>query len=764
MNPAARPGVVRPVSWLVLLVLGTAVWGSWAIGPPAATANVCDAVRVGGVCGSQTGVGGVMDDVGGALGDAAGAVGQAAGAAGKWTGKHARGIVKVAAALGITVGTWVACSKVLKALTTAGAAVAATPETAGAGTVAGGMAGAAAAGAVCQLVRKGGKLILKVGKTAAKSGGKLAGIAKLAAGATALAALFYGTEHAAAWVLTNLLNLDARSAPNLDATWLTQLRGQLNGTAAVLLLLATILGLILAGVRGRVSDVGRIFAGMMSVALIIGVVGTLLLGALQLSDAVTAESLRSPWGQRALGNWKDLGDSYAHASPVRDTANAAKSAAAQVTGNGTPADDGKGPWIVRLLIAFFTAFCGALVKLELLIRDGLLYLLLAFGGLLLAGYPFPATRHLAQRFGMTLLGVVVAKPVIVITLLIGGTLMQSAAAGGTDDGVIIPLLQGAGLMALSAFLGWTILAWFSVHGVSMASGVSARIRGASLGGGSSSSGNASTTGPDPAGGTSGAGGPVGALAREAGDRVGVSDPQHPDAPGPAGSARLQQLQACEQPHHPNPAAQARTAAAAGGVGGSGAAAALSGAGASRQAGDPQAALATSSPAAPAAAAAIARAPSGLSDSQSVSDGVAPDTLPGGDAPAISGVTGTGGGSDQPLSPGLAPITAPAAAGGGVASGDQWAADSADASLVSPDGSRGDPQALVPASASSVSGSASPSGPADLGPAGFPDPSQAQSAAQAAFGAGPVDPVAAFGQHATAVNDLLAANRALGDEQ
>ena len=61
----------------------------------------------------------------------------------------------------------------------------------------------------------GGKLILKTGKRVLRSGGALSKIAKLAAGATGLAAVVYGTQHAAGWVLTNLLDIDGRSGREL---------------------------------------------------------------------------------------------------------------------------------------------------------------------------------------------------------------------------------------------------------------------------------------------------------------------------------------------------------------------------------------------------------------------------------------------------------------------------------------------------------------------------------------------------------------------
>ena len=558
----------RPSAVSLVLVLAVAILAPMVLAPAPAQADVCDIPGVSQACDA----GSAAADAVGGLVDAGKAVVKGVKTATTWVGDNAGNVLKAAIAIGLPLATWVACSKVAKVVAAAGAGAAGGAGTGGAGAAPAAVAGAAGAQAVCMVLKKGGKVLLKVGKKAATKGGKLANVAKLAAGAVGLSAIVYGVDHAAAWVLQNLLDLDGASAPNLSAGWLTQLREGLNGMAGLLLLLATILGMTLAGVLGRASDVGRIFTSMISVALIIGVVGSLLLASLRVSDEMTSRTLNSTWGQQALGNWKDLGDSYADATPKKDDeAAASEDASAADDGtpaapSGTPQDDDKGPWPVRLLIAFFTAIFGALVWLEMQIRDGLLYLLLAFGGLLLAGYPFAATRGIAQRFGMTLLGVVVAKPVIVITLLIGGTMMQSAAAGSTEGGVVVPMLQGVGLMALAALMGSAILAWFSLHGASAMSGLGPRmIAGAGRGfggsrpGGASGAGGPSESGPDgggPAGGPDRPD-PTRDLARGVGDRVnasgaGMTDAGAMGAAGMAGGATSSRLQAAQDREQQTP--------------------------------------------------------------------------------------------------------------------------------------------------------------------------------------------------------------------
>jgi hypothetical protein len=196
--------------------------------------------------------------------------------------------------------------------------------------------------------------------------------------------------------------------------------------------------------------------------------------------------VHSHWGQRALGNWRDLGDAYGESSAVKGAGHSAStllsSADPAAPANGTPLDDGTGaPWILRLLIAVLTVFFGALVWVELQIREGALLLLLVFSGLAFAAFAWPRHRGLAHGFAMLIAGVVVAKLVIVTTLLVGGSLAQTAAAGDSGAGTVKGMLTGVGLMGLAAFAGWWTVSWFGLHGTGALGQVSATLRGGGLG-------------------------------------------------------------------------------------------------------------------------------------------------------------------------------------------------------------------------------------------------------------------------------------------
>jgi hypothetical protein len=431
-------------------------------------------------------VGDAVDATTGAVVDASRWAVEQVRTAASWSADHAGPVLKTLALVGIAVGVWVACSRVLKALSAAGGAALAAPETGGAGSAAGALAGAAAAGLACKALRAGGKLILKTGKRVLRSGGALSKIAKLAAGATGLAAVVYGTQHAAGWVLTNLLAIDGRSGKQLGDAWVAQLRSDLNGVAGALLVLLAIAGLGFAALKGSVVETRQVLAGLVGAAILIGLVGSLVYALVVWTDAITNGLVHSHWGQRALGNWRDLGDAYGETSAVKGAGHSASallsSADPAAPANGTPLDDGTGaPWILRLLIAALTVFFGALVWVELQIREGALLLLLVFSGLAFASFAWPRHRALAHGFAMLMAGVVVAKPVIVTTLLVGGSLAQAAAAGDSGAGAVKGMLTGVGLMGLAAFAGWWTVSWFGLHGTGALGQVSATLRGGGLG-------------------------------------------------------------------------------------------------------------------------------------------------------------------------------------------------------------------------------------------------------------------------------------------
>lgn len=555
MSALADSRSIRAGALLVIAVLALGWLLPVVAAPPRASASV-----VGDAIGALDST---IDTLGSAAGDAAGGVagvaGDVAGVAAKgfkgavkgvstvasWSTKHAGPVIAALAA----AGTWVACSKVTKAVATGAGAAAGTPAdvvTGPGGTVAGAAAGLAAAEAVCKVVKTGGKFVLKVGKKAVKNGGKLSRLAKLAATATGIAGMFYGLQHAASWVLNNLLDLDGQSGKELASSWLAQIRSDINAIGLTLLVLLMMVAAMGTATRGPQAMV-EVLRGVVWAAMAVALFGAVLYSLVAFTDAVSNGMLHSTWGQRALGNWRDFGDQYAGVSPGKDAKDALTSTAQSATG-GMP-DDGKGPWFLRMLIAFFTVLFGILVWIEMQVREAGLILVLLFSGLVLVAHVWPRLRSVSDGFQMLALGIVLAKLVIVATLLVGGALMQSAAAGDAENGMILGSLQGLGIMAIAGVLGWWLVAWLGMHSTGGMAMVGQRFihggglltGGASGGGGPSGSGGGprkGDDGPGDGGGDPSGGARPGAdtasvrdLARGAADRVGGTP-----AAGPAGAA------------------------------------------------------------------------------------------------------------------------------------------------------------------------------------------------------------------------------------
>ncbi|MCK9250806.1 MAG: hypothetical protein M0P31_17745 [Solirubrobacteraceae bacterium] len=526
----------RPTALVVLVALLLALTGPLAMRPASAQANVCDSLGpLGGVCGEGTAVAGAT----GAVRDVAGGAVNVLGDVAKLGGKAVKGAVelgakhtKALAAAGLAVGTWAACGPILKR-------VGNVPAITGPAGVAV-KAGAKASGAVCRLVRKGGKKVLAVGAGGAASAGKLAKlakVAKLASGAAGLAALLYSAQHGSAWVLTQALDIEGTSGKALTSTWIRDIRSNLNGVAGVLLVLGCLIGAMFAALSGRISDAGRLLQSLIGAAFLIGLVGSLMWAGIVFTDEVTNGIAKSDWGQRSLGAWNDLGDSYANVEPGNPDAGADSTSdqpasgaeGAQPGANGTPPDDGKGPWLLRLVVAAVTMLAGLLVAIQLQVREGALVLLLLFSGVLLASYAWPRLREIGTNFGMLCLGVIVAKPVMILTLLAGGALAQTAGSDGTST--LQGLMVGCGLLMLAAFAGWWVVGWLGLHGAGAIAQVSGRgmalTAGAmALGGGAGRGSSRDDGSGDPADGAAPGSSDVGAarsLAASAADRAGGVD-------------------------------------------------------------------------------------------------------------------------------------------------------------------------------------------------------------------------------------------------
>ncbi len=107
-----------------------------------------------------------------------------------------------------------------------------------------------------------------------------------------------------------------------------------------------------------------------------------------------------------------------------------------------------------------------MVWLELIVRAGLIYLMVATGPLVLAMRIFPGFAPAWKKFAETAVAVILAKVFVAIALVLGlslttGGLIPTGTAAGTGQDMG-QLLAGIGMMALAAFAPFVLLRFVPV--------------------------------------------------------------------------------------------------------------------------------------------------------------------------------------------------------------------------------------------------------------------------------------------------------------
>jgi len=153
-------------------------------------------------------------------------------------------------------------------------------------------------------------------------------------------------------------------------------------------------------------------------------------------------------------------------------------ASAAVYGDGTAISravgnltvPGGGP-LTGLLVGV-VALAGFLLWAELVIREALIYLLVAFAPLLLAARVWPAAKTLWTKAVEVGLALILSKFVIVVALRLGAEAINGGAEGDADPAGV---LGGAVLLLIAAFIPYTLLQLFQV---AQAATVAQGVRGA----------------------------------------------------------------------------------------------------------------------------------------------------------------------------------------------------------------------------------------------------------------------------------------------
>ena len=196
-----------------------------------------------------------------------------------------------------------------------------------------------------------------------------------------------------------------------------------------------------------------------------------------------------------------------------------------------------------VLVGFVVAVAALLVWIELLVREALVYLLVALSPLAFAAVTWPAARGVLRRTVELLLAVIVSKFVICVAIAVGaaamggaGTPMTSGQATADASPVAASLgtlLSGAAILALAAFSPFVVLKLLPFAEAAVAAqGISrSPARGAQTG--MSSYYYASSLGRLSGGGRGAAGGGQGAGPVNAVGSGGTSSPHQAGAGGAA---------------------------------------------------------------------------------------------------------------------------------------------------------------------------------------------------------------------------------------
>ncbi len=268
--------------------------------------------------------------------------------------------------------------------------------------------------------------------------GQLAGRVAGAAGDFVMRGVTVWVTNAAVWVTGKVGDLiDSTASPNVEAAWfVTQYRSMV-AVAGVLALPLLLLAVMQALMRQDIWVLLRAAFGYLPMAFILAaaaVVGTHLL--IEITDDLSA-IVTHGLGGKSDGLLKSVGQAYKHA----------------LDDNSADAIPLFGIFLGAIILAI-----GAFVLwLEMVIRDAAIYIALFFIPLSFVAMIWPATSRYARRLVEFLIGVVLAKFVIVAIISLASAAITNAG-GGPDDGHLFErMIAGAALLVLAAWSPFALL-------------------------------------------------------------------------------------------------------------------------------------------------------------------------------------------------------------------------------------------------------------------------------------------------------------------
>jgi hypothetical protein len=332
---------------------------------------------------------------------------------------------------------------------TVGGAAVGGADTGGAGAG----AGAAAGGAVGGIVKKGAGIVEKVVCSGGGGGGVAGTLGKAAVGALAGAAVFDLAAHwmigAATKVTSAIVSMITSStSPQLTAGWFQRSFAPMAGLGAALALLVTLIALTSAAVRRDPAALAGTLTGILRAGVGTGLLIALTTLALDVTDAISADVIRS--SHQTF--WAQVGHAW-----------------------GSSGFGGFGSSALAMLMAIVQVIAGVIVWLELAVRNAAIYLAVLFLPVALAASIWPNLAGWTSRLGRLLFLFVILKPVTLIVLAFAG---NAALAGLSLNGSLASsagtIIAAVTIFALAAMAPWTLMLIVAADAESAAIGAGVR--------------------------------------------------------------------------------------------------------------------------------------------------------------------------------------------------------------------------------------------------------------------------------------------------
>jgi type IV secretion system protein TrbL len=401
-----------------------------------------------------------------------------------------------------------AAGTVAEGASTVGGAAVGGASTEGAGAAEGAAAGSVIGG----VIKKGIGGVTNLICSSGSSGGVGGTLVKTAVGGVAAAATF---DLAARWLIAAaqkitgaiVSTITSSTSPQLTAAWFQQSFAPMAALGAALALLVTLIALTSAAARRDPAALAGTLAGIVRAGVGTGLLIALTTLALQVSDGISADVIRT--SHQTF--WSEVGQAW-----------------------GSSGFGGFGSSALAMLMAILEVVAGVIVWLELAVRNAAIYLAVLFFPVALAASIWPTLAGWTSRLARLLFLFVILKPVVLIVLAFAG----NAALAGLSLNGSLPSSAGTviaaiTIFALAAMAPWALMLIVAAdaesaavgagvraaagHAVSDSAASLGRVGGRVRGGASRASGAIGSAGGSirgtgrnrPGGGPSGLGGPRG---------------------------------------------------------------------------------------------------------------------------------------------------------------------------------------------------------------------------------------------------------------